>query len=1083
MSDKHFEVFIGEPIAHRSEEKLLRALRTFAEAHMSQMIILANFELSGRQIDFVVISANRVVVVEAKLSVFPVRGNINGKWKYATADGRWAPAANGYQQAIQRKNILCDAMGSVPGTFYPEAHVVFIDRLPEGSNLTPGNFKARVGDLETFLATLATPAVNPWTFDAWRQWARRLGLRRVPLAEAFDNAPAELLRCYREALIEDYEPQSDSWIAADDQQRNAIALALHDGGTGAFVTGPSGCGKTLMVKAAAVHLARCGVAVLFVQGKDISGTLAEAVKTEIGLVADMTLVSLLKAIRQTSMPVCVFLDGLNELSDALLERTLRGVKVLARRYGGQLVVTSQGKRPDALKGLAVVEVPAPNLDLKLEVARALSPTLSDPAKRVIEAVKSGLEARMVGELQGELGPNATRTDLTDQYIRKRLGAKARTCYAALSSFALHLFDQLSYSATETTFDNIMLANGLDDEQCEIVLLSGLLECRAGRVSFFHEMFLHGCATRAYAQLAQSDTSAVSKALKSAFAEALTRDVLASIDDELTALEILTTSTNPDILARAAMGESGSVARSAAGKVLAQAASRIQSDIASMTLQLNVADGAARVEWNELPEHSPEQIAQFNALGIAAKHGSLVEDYLRLCRYMDDRLLAERRLLDDEVRKHRVPLRSLSFALAYLGLYSGRNSSFLNMVQAAQSFLERDVHSDALRQRSLIDLTSGELHFAVEHRYLLYSGHETSFCEQLAEVIEARFRREPYHVQLAILQAAGFVRGASDAALARLTEAIKQLDSNSFHLFISTSIVDALKMLGALDDDAEAAREGIKNQLRAALDGDDDEDSFEQALTVYTGQIDHPFDSIFCEEVHALSTDDRKRLVTRAFCAESIRRSLSLKWIATEVSDSDDSMDAPLFARFARCPEANPYWQDEIATFVLATRFLARHGVALPAVPMDNESERCFAHLRDIVVYAEVRSPEAMQAAITAWDALLLLPAPIVMGCLHDIAYNGLGQHSPTSESRSYRPIDVLQTFPAELLKTVRQFLRYGAPAVSSHGYKDEQATAWAFQLIGKLGDRSDLGTLRTLANVREFARSATSAIREIDARH
>ncbi len=1082
MEENYIEVFIGDPIANRAEETLLRALCVLAEARELQLVVLANFELSGRQFDFVVISPDRVVVVEAKSSAFSVRGNINGKWEYATADGGWAPATNGYQQAIQRKNILRDAIGNVAATFYPEAHVVFVDGLPKGSKLTPGNFKVHVGDLDTFLAVFERAEGNPWPLSEWRQWAIRLRLRRVPLTEAFDNAPAELLGHYREAVIEDYRLQSDDWIAADDRQRNAIVKALEDENAGVFVSGPSGCGKTLMAKAATTQLARRGVAVLFVQAKDISVSLAEAIQMEVRLVADMPLTPLLKAIRQTATPACIILDGLNELSGAVVERTLRGVKVLARRYGARLVVTSQRKRPDVFMGLADVEVQTPSLDLKRAIATALSPTLSDPAKQVIEAVKSGLEARMVGELQSELGPRATRSNLLDQYIRKRLGTGARAGYAALRSFALHLVGHLSYSASETSFDDFTLANGLDDEQCEILVSSGLMVRRAGRVSFFHEIFLYGCAAQAYARLAESDTGAVSKALNTAFAETLAGDVLAAIDDEPTALEILEASTNPDVLARAAKGEYGAVANSAAERILAQAASRIQSDIARMALRLTVTNGAVSVEWGELPEHDAEEIARFCALGVAAKNGTMIEDYLRLCRAMDNRLLAERRRLVEETRKHRIGLRSASFGLAYLGLYSGRNSSFLKMVLAARPFLERGTFSDALRQRSLIDLTSGELHFAMEHRDLLYSGHETSFCEQLAEVIEARFRYEPYHVQLAILHAAGFVRGASDLALARLTEAITQLDANRFGVFISTSIVEALKLLGALDDDAESAREGIRDQVRGALGGDDNEDSFEQALTVYGAQFDHPFDHVFWEEVHALSASDKRRLVTRAFRAESIRKSLSLRWVAMELSEYDDPKDAHFFASYSRCPEIHPQWQDEIATFVLGTRFLARHRVALPTAPTDTVGQRCFAHLREIVVSAEIRSSEAIRAASQAWDALQLLPAPLVMGSLHDIACEGLGQNLPASESNSYRPIDVIRIFPNELLRTVRHFIRNGAPAVSAHGHKDEQATAWAFQLIGELGHRGDLGALRALANKREFARSATDAIRKIELR-
>ena len=1080
--DEYLDVFIGDPVAHRSEVELLRALSKFSNEHKQPLLVFANFELLGRQFDFVIITAARVVVTEVKSSVLSVRGDIEGTWEYATADGGWASVTNGYKQALQRKNILRDAMGRSTGGFYPQAHVVFSDEIPEGSNLTRGNFKVQVGGLEDFLTALSQEDGNPWSLEEWRQWAERQHLRRVPLTEAFDKAPSELMGRYREALVRDYQPLADGWIAASDQQRDAIASALVGGSAGAFVTGPSGCGKTLMAKAAAVHLARDGAVVLFVQAKDISGSLAGALKTEIALVADIPLASLLKAVRQTSARVCIFLDGINELPGAVFEKTIRGLKILSRRYGAQLVVTSQGKKPAILEGLSLIKVNEPDADLKSKIATSQSSSLSAEALKVLAGVRSGLEARMVAELQGELGADATRSSLVDQIIRKRLGEKARTCYAGLRSFALQLFGQFSYSMTETAFDDIMIANGLGDEQCETMLSSGLLERRAGRISFFHEMFLFGCAAQAYAQLARSGTGAVSQTLNTAFAEALASDVLAAVDDETTACEILGSLTSADILAKCAMGESGPIARSASQKILAQAASQVLFDIENLRLALRVTENKVSVEWEQLPDYSKEEIARFCGLGVAAKYGVMVEEYLKLCRAMDARLLSERRRLDDDARRYNVGLRSLSFGLAYLGLYSGWKSSFRLMVGAAQSFWEDVGQSDVMRSKRLMDLTSGELHFVVEHRHSLYAGHESSFCEQLAEVITARFRREPYHVQLAILHAAGFVRRASDGALATLTETLKQLEPNDFHIFISTSIIEALKLLGALDEEAEEAREGIRDQLCAALDGEDEEDTFEQALSIYVAQFDHPFDGIYCEEVNGLSDIEKKRLVTRAFQADSVRHSLSLKWLATAVADEDDPSDAPLFVRYARYPEINPHWQDEIAVFVLATRFLARHGVELPETPTDDDRQRCFVRLRDIVRYAEIRSEAALSAAAAAWEALLLIPAPIVISCLHDVILEGLEQRSPMSESRSYGSVEISRLFQAELLKIARQFLPLGTPALDSHGHKDERATAWAVSLVEELGDRSDLGILRVLLNQPDFARSATAAIRQIEMR-
>ncbi|MCD1266877.1 hypothetical protein B5M44_22150 [Shinella sumterensis] len=113
--DDYLEVFVGEPIVHRSEEKFLRALSVFANDRKLPLLVFSNFELSGRQFDFVVVTAACVAVVEIKSSAFPVRGDINGRWEYATADGGWASVTNGYQQVLQRKHILRDAMEGISG--------------------------------------------------------------------------------------------------------------------------------------------------------------------------------------------------------------------------------------------------------------------------------------------------------------------------------------------------------------------------------------------------------------------------------------------------------------------------------------------------------------------------------------------------------------------------------------------------------------------------------------------------------------------------------------------------------------------------------------------------------------------------------------------------------------------------------------------------------------------------------------------------------------------------------------------------------------------------------------------------------
>lgn len=111
------------------------------------------------------------------------------------------------------------------------------------------------------------------------------------------------------------------------------------------------------------------------------------------------------------------------------------------------------------------------------------------------------------------------------------------------------------------------------------------------------------------------------------------------------------------------------------------------------------------------------------------------------------------------------------------------------------------------------LTSGQLHFYLENRHAFFgAGERGKFAEELIFVLRERFSHEPYHVQLAALSAVGFAREAPDEVLAELVETINNLDVPQHNWAINSSIIDALGILGALEDDAENAREGIFGNL-------------------------------------------------------------------------------------------------------------------------------------------------------------------------------------------------------------------------------------------------------------------------------
>src|SRR4051812_47042688 len=104
------EIHIGAPIEHASERIALALAVEFLTAQGASAVIIANVNLKTRQIDLIIALDQGVLVVEAKAFSSMVRGGANGFWERQLASGRWKPIPNAYQQTIDEKLAVRDAM-------------------------------------------------------------------------------------------------------------------------------------------------------------------------------------------------------------------------------------------------------------------------------------------------------------------------------------------------------------------------------------------------------------------------------------------------------------------------------------------------------------------------------------------------------------------------------------------------------------------------------------------------------------------------------------------------------------------------------------------------------------------------------------------------------------------------------------------------------------------------------------------------------------------------------------------------------------------------------------------------------------
>jgi hypothetical protein len=105
--------------------------------------------------------------------------------------------------------------------------------------------------------------------------------------------------------------------------------------------------------------------------------------------------------------------------------------------------------------------------------------------------------------------------------------------------------------------------------------------------------------------------------------------------------------------------------------------------------------------------------------------------------------------------------------------------------------------------------------------------------------------------------------APQQVLDRWIEAVNALEVNPTNWAINSSIIDALKILGALDNEAEDSRSQVKSELESVHGDDDDAVDNDLALSLCLRMFDHSFDSIYGEEIYNLDEELRRRLYRRA----------------------------------------------------------------------------------------------------------------------------------------------------------------------------------------------------------------------------
>jgi Nuclease-related domain len=1099
------EIFIGAPIEHASERATLKHAYEFLSAQGVPAVILANVNLGDRQVDLVIAIDRAVLATESKGFTSAVRGGHNGDWEAQLASGVWKKFANPYLQAIAEKLALRDAMRSFagPDVPYPNAALIFVPTVPPGSTIPPSDFKVSIGGLDELPALITSMKRDGWSLDQWRAFAthhRLLAVLSIDAALSPQLLDAEqLLGAYGEAFIRTYGGPTSrmvpmSCVCESEKLSSEVVLERSVQDDNVLLMGPSGCGKSLLSYAIGLAGLARGDVPIVVPAKDFEGSLRDVVNREAALLEATSAAAMISAARRLNRRLILVVDGYNECTPAERQRLTRSIAAAVKRYDARAVISSRIplERGDLLPARSYA-VQIPDTKTKLAIAqRAAGGVSAEPFAELLGTVASGLEAKMIGQLGQQLPPDTSKYGLFDAYVRERLGSAASDGIRALSRIAGMMTERISFGLSVRELDRLSDREGVSGALLQTLADANILGRRGDRVSFSHEMFLSVFAAEAIIRRAGDDPEAVVAALRLPQHLEMRPFVLGAIDDDSFRRQVLPQLSDERVIRACLAGQCGPDAQRWANERCDEVLARVGQEIE--TVRFDVSD---EFMWHV--QAKPETIqlwsAQDRAILAAIPHelvaGRRLDELLGLIGKMDDRLAEEHRRLLGQAREKKLGLRTGLYAVCYAGIGMRENglSYICGPITSGNLYNGPKVAASANLHRRLQSetLSPGQVGLLIElDKYC--DRDAPSIGTILPGLLVRMWPKAAHHLRLALMHAAVMSAHAlNDGERKALIAAIEATCMTNGG-FDAWGIIDALKSLGALDDDQEEHVATVRAEMNEVLADGDNPDSWMRAASLWNAQFDHPYEGAYCECWNGLSSDDRK--VLQIMAAKSVDRgSMFTPSLIAELASHSDAAVGPIIERWTRLPpKKNAFFRDSIRTFEMAHAALARLRYPLPDRSAQAVSAADHALLScGWILYWLNRDD------LPVFERKLNCAAPLAVLSRHEtgVAAAVLGEFFRPdrmfAESARLLPgsepvvTSFGQFFPGEVAAIYRGALEKPTLQSGYFGFfRIEDVVEKALVNLGRFGSTSDIPLLRAWSIHPDLGRFAIQAIREIE---
>ena len=892
-------------------------------------------------------------------------------------------------------------------------------------------------------------------------------------------------------------------ISSDD-----VTQRICERGGGLILKGPSGCGKSMLAEAASVAYSETGGTAIIVQGKEFSGSIEEVINREttlLGAQSAMQLQLLVDALRLKS-PLLLIVDGYNECAENLRGQFTREVVALADRFEAGVLVTSQIQpERNELLGLMDVNVQTPTKEVKFAIAEGVSDGKVGPAaiKDLLDAVSTGLEAKLVGEVGADVTPGSSRYALFNAFARKRLSEAASDGIRVLSKVADWLSTRFAFSLSIWDFDRLMDEDSESSELRKLLVDSGMLTIKGDRVSFPHEMFLDAFAAEAVVRQAGDDLNLILKAIKSPLHAARKSLIIGAIEDSLMLDSLLPRLEDYTSIRACLQGECGNHAQAWAEAYYRKLWGPLRDEAANVCFEvevirnhfINVNVGFARSSLKEWTACDRAFIVLLPELIAGTQY---LEEAMDIVRIMDSRVEEESLRLCRETRIKKTELQSRLFATSYavsqdLGNATGIAKICADITSGVFKFRDgiteqSDEPGDMSVWLDLMgqELSPGQLYLFLE----LCRNRNIISASFIRREIESRWNTAPYHLRLALLESVLPVHAAGDdAERLKLIKVIEELEN--YDPFLSLSIIEALQMLAALDEDADEHQTTVLENIRNCLSRPEESQYQTEAWRIYTSQFEHPYSSAYYEAVASLSRSEQKALLDMALRGAN-ESGFWLGPLLLEFASFGDQDAGENIGRWTKPPPTDNRImpQKDIEVFVYAHIALAKLRCSLPNHQYSDEvpSVRALRACGTILYWSnreDIGKEKRSEANRHALSVLVQHEKGAALDVLRKC-------EMASTEGFKLLPGDVpvvssiVTLHPSEAVEISRDALSVHLTQAGYHdGMADfarEEILTFGIRILERHGNKSDCSLLRNYASGQKYGKCAIAALRAIEER-